>query len=163
MCSARCERRVLGELTGEVASKKTDLDLEDAPVADSVAEDRVSHLVIHAPLVCAEELGAADRGQSHSAAATDEVVCLNHAGVDRSHHGGIDDEWPKLLHDIEGEGGTTIARLMVEAEVRIETDAGKGDGDVFGQQGVAERQQGVHWVSRRPPVPPLEVEGQASK
>jgi hypothetical protein len=78
-------------------------------------------------------------------------------------HRRVDDQRAELLHDVERQRGPAVPRLVVEAEVGVEADGQELDGHVLGQERVAEGQERVHRVARRPAVPPVEVEATSAR
>ena len=73
--------------------------------------------------------------------------------------GGVDDDGAELLHEVEGEGGLAVAELVVEAAVGVEADGRGGDGEVLGEERVAEGEEGVDGVGGGASVAGLEAEG----
>src|SRR5690606_17801158 len=59
---------------------------------------------------------------------------------------------------IEGEGGSTEMRLVIEAEQRVEAHGTNGQGELLGEERVAEGEQRVDRVPRRAAVAAVEIE-----
>src|SRR5690606_13557679 len=78
---------------------------------------------------------------SHDAAGRrpNELPIPDHPGVDRRKHGAVDDERPELFHQVEGERGTTVTRLMVESPPGIEPLAQQGDGALLRKKCITKR------------------------
>src|SRR6266849_4710999 len=113
---------------------------------------------VHPLLVCAQESLSASGRQSDRRTNANEVPATDHPGVDRSDHHRIRDEWPETLDQIERQRRTAKAGLMKEADERVEAHAVTNERQVFCQQAVGERKQGVDRIGRRPPVAPGELE-----
>jgi hypothetical protein len=120
--SARSECGVFVDLTQETAGEKPRLNLQHAPVANSVTEYGVSDELLHPAFV--REKQAASRGGAHRDPGWvhREVFGAEAAAVDDADDDRIGDEWPELLHEVERQGGTPEAWLMIKAEERIESD-----------------------------------------
>src|SRR5882672_5249333 len=95
-------------------------------------------LFVHSPFVRTQELTAADLRQCYRATSPDEVRQLDRTGVDRREDDRVDDERAEFFHDVERESRTTVAGLMVESEIGIESHRLQCDGQVLRQQRVPE-------------------------
>ncbi len=71
--------------------------------------------------------------------------------------GRIHDRSAELLHQVQGQAGPPMTRLVIEAPVRIEALGNQGNGAFLRQHGVAERQQRVDRVLRRAAVAVVKV------
>jgi hypothetical protein len=69
----------------------------------------------------------------------------------------------EALGQVKSQRGLAKARPVIKAEVRVEADSVGDCGEVLGEQRVAEGQQAVDDVPRRPPVTSIEVESCAGQ
>jgi hypothetical protein len=112
----------------------------------------VGHLLLEAALEGSDEAPPALALQRDGAGGMDEVGGPHLAVVDRGHHCRIRQQRPERLHQVKRERGATVARLMIEAPVRVEADRRQGDGQRSHKQRVGERQECVNRVGRRAAV-----------
>jgi len=101
------------------------------------------HELIQSRLVRKEIASSPGRLERYSGRVHDEVRLRDHAGVEGREHRRIADDRTELLHQVERERGATEARLMVEAEQRVEPRVRRDVGEVFGEHRVGERKQRV--------------------
>ena len=120
----------------------------------------MGHERVHALFVGAKETLSACRGEGDGASGSHEVAFGHHAGVDGAEDGGIGDERAEGFHEVEREGGSTVAHLVVEAEVGVKADGVAGDGQVLREDGVGEGEEGVDGVAGWAAVAAFEVEGE---
>ena len=118
--SPGAETRVLGDLAQQRAAQQPGLHLQDAAVADAVAEDRMRDQRVHASLEGGDDRPAAGVGQGHRAGPADEARRRHLAVVDQRQHDRIGDQRPELLGQVERQRRPPVARPVVEAEHRIE-------------------------------------------
>src|SRR5262249_7749889 len=134
------------------------LQLNGAAIGDFVIKNRMRDQMIHSRFVSDEELLAACGGEIHCPAGAHKILCRDHPVVNRTEHCGLGDERPEFFHDIQRQHGTAEARLMIKADVWIETYGERGDRAIFCQQTVSEREQSVHWIGGRTAFASVKVE-----
>ena len=161
--SASDEDRVIGDLSFHASGQQAGLDFEQAPVADTILEQRVGDKSIHALFVGAVEGLAAFGFQEDGGAGLEEVFFGDHPGVDGLNDGRVGDQGTEGLHEVEGEGGAAEAGLVVEAHHGVEADGVTGDGEVFGEEAVGEGEQGVDGVAGRAAVAAIEIEAEGRR
>jgi len=98
------------------------------------------------------------RGQDDGIAGAKEIGSRHHAGIDGVDYGGVDDQRPEGLHEVECQRRPAETRLMIESHHWIETDSVACDREVLGQHAVAEREQGVDRVARGAAVTAFKVQ-----
>lgn len=108
------------------------MQLERAAIADGVFEIGVGDFGGHALFEDVEEFLSAGCVEVYGASGSDEIVECEVPIVDGGEDGGFGDDGPKFFHDVEGQGRTAEARLMVEADVGIEADGVGGKGAFLG-------------------------------
>ncbi len=155
------EDGVGGDLAFDDPGQQTDLNFQEAAVADPVFEQGVGDEGVHALLVGTEEAFASGRCKGYGGTGADEIALGDHAGVDGAEDSGVGDEGPEGLHQIECEGGAAVAHLVVEAEVGVKADGVTGQGQVFGQDAVGEGEESVDGVAGRSAIAAFKVEGEA--
>src|SRR5690606_10867129 len=114
------------------------LNFEHPAVGDAVPEPWVGDLGVHPALVGAKEALSSVGGQRDPSCTDGEVRGSDLAVVDEGENSRLHDEGPELFGQVEREGWAAVARPVVEADVRIEADQKRGDGEVFDQLSVTE-------------------------
>jgi hypothetical protein len=109
-------------------------------------------------LVGAQHRLTATRSERHASGSNDEVGPSDLAVVDQVDHHRLRDQWSELLSQIEGQGRSTKARTVVEADVGIEPDSEGCRGEVLHQQGIEVGEEAVDGVERGATIPMQEVE-----
>ncbi len=137
------------------------MDVEHAAVGETVVEEGVGDQSVHAGFVGLVKGFAAVGGEGDGVAGLDEIAWRDHARVDGLEDGGFGDERAEGLHKIERESGAAETGLVVEADHGVETGGVAGDGEVFGQHAIGERQEGVDGIARRAAVAGLEIKRKA--
>src|SRR5690606_8685345 len=146
------------ELAEEDAAQEAGLYLENATIADAVVEDGMGDELVHAALEGEDEALACGRREGDGAGGGDEVVGADDAVVEGADDGRVSEDGSELLHEIEGEGGSTEMRLVIQAEQRVEAHGTNGQGELLGEERVAEGEQRVDRVPRRAAVAAVEIE-----
>src|SRR5580658_2680778 len=136
--SARAESGVFVDLAEQATGQEPRLHLENAAVADSVAEHGVCNELLHPTLVGEKQSPSRGRSHGHSRRVRLKILGTEPAAVDHADHDRVGHERSELLHQIEGEGRTPKAWLMIEAEERVEPDGRQGKRKVLGEQRVDE-------------------------
>lgn len=118
----------------------------------------MGNLAAHPPLIGLNEAASSFRGEAHCAELLDEIFNRDLAIVDRRDHGGVGDDRPEFLHQIQRQRRPAVARLMIKAKIGIKPDALDHYGPLSCQHCIGEGEKRVDWVARRPPVAAVEVE-----
>lgn len=137
------------------------LYFEHAGVSHRVAVDWVSNLGGLSLLVAAEELGSTLFVELTGVAPHEEVVRGDGAVVDECKDDGVGDDGAELLHEIEGQRGSTVAASVVEACVGIEADSAESGEAIFDEQSVGKGEQGVNGVAWWSAIAVLELKASA--
>ena len=153
------ERDVFGNFSCKNPGEDAELEFDRPTVADFVIKDGVGDQGVDALLVTLEEFFPARGVEIDGPTSGDEVVGGDESVIDGGDDGGLGDQGAKFFHDVEGEGGPTVAGLVIEADIGIETDGGGGEGAIFGKEAVSEGKKGVNGVGGWTPVSASEVEG----
>ena len=101
------------------------------------------HERVNALLVRPDEPSSPGCVQGDGGAHANEVVGRHHPHVDGAEHRRVGDERSELLHEIERQRRPAEARLVVEADERIEPDRVAYDRQVLDEEAVRERQERV--------------------
>lgn len=146
------------DVAAEEADEESGLDAEDGAVGAAVTEFGVGGELVEALFPGAED-GFFCVGL-HGAAVFvgDEVPGFDHAGVDAGDDGGVGEDGAEGFHEIEGEGGSAVARAVVEAPPRVESFAPEGDEAFFDEERVGEGEECVDRVFGRAAVAGGEIE-----
>ena len=128
------------------------MDTEDGAPGAAVIEFRVGEELVEALLPGAEQ-GLAPVGL-HGAAILvgKKIFGADHAGVDGGEHDAVGDDGAERLHEVEGEGGSSMAGLVVEAPPWVEAFAEQGGHTFLGEHGVGEGEQGIDGILGRAAV-----------
>src|SRR5579885_1518041 len=156
--SSSLEARIAGELPCDDAGQQARLDLQDAAVVHAVAEEGMRHQGVHALLVGSHERAAPCGRERNRRADANEVPRGQHSGVEGCEDSGVRDQGPELFHEVECQGGTSEARLMVETDEGIEADRMANDGYILHEQAVGEGKESVDGIARRSAVAMQEIE-----
>lgn len=159
MDSAGGDGFVTRDVTAEPAAEEADVEADHGAPGALVVEDGVGDELIESCFVGADE-GFACGGVEHAGVGgTREVGGADHAGIDGGDEGGIDDDGAEGLHEVECECGTAVTGLVEQAPPGVEAISKEGDGELLGQEGVAEGEEGIDGVSGRAAVAGCEVPG----
>src|ERR1051325_10952686 len=150
--SASTERWAEVYLAGEMSREQSRLYLEDTAVADRVAEMRMGDERVQAPFVAFEHLLSPVRCERAGSRASNKVRWAHLAVIDQINDDRVSNERTEFFHQIEGKGRPPIARLMVEAQVRVQSDAYERRHQIFQEHCINEREQGVDGITRRAAV-----------
>ncbi len=118
----------------------------------------MGHKSVHALFICPKKPFPPLRRQSHGRADSNEVFQTHHPGVDCPNDHRVRDQRPEAFKQVQGERRSAKARLMEEADERIEANAVTCDREVFGQQAVRKREQGIDRIKRGTPIAIAELE-----
>jgi hypothetical protein len=135
------------------------LDLKDSTIADGISEERMADQGIDSTLVCFDDPFASGIGESDSASTSNEIDGPDLSVVDQPDADRVGNDGTKLLHKIERECGTAIARLMVEPQVGIESDPDKGGDEILDEEGVEKGEKGIDGIARGPAITGLKIKG----
>lgn len=136
------EGGVFGDFGGQGFGEDAGLEFEGAAVADFVIEEGMGDERVHALFIDLEKSFASGGGEIDGLAGADEVLFGDDAVVDAVEHGGFGDKRTKFLHQVEREGGPSEARLVVIADVRIESHRQGGQSAVLAQEAVSQGKHG---------------------
>ena len=158
--SAGDEDGVFRNLSFHESCQQAGLDFEQAPITDTILEQRVGDKSVHALLVGAVKGLAAFGFEEDGGAGLEEVFFGDHPGVDGLNDGGVGDQGAEGLHQVKRQGGAAEAGLVVEAHHGIEADGVAGDGEILDEKAVGEGEESVDGVAGRAAVPAIEVEAE---
>ena len=133
--------------------------MEQQADRDLLVEKRVEDLLLFPLLVGDQErLARLVRHQDRAGIGLLKTLVLHLLPVDQGEGQPVRQEGPELLHQVEGEAGSTRPVPVKEAHRRVEAHRLQGRADVMDQERVDEGEQGVDVVQRRPAVPLFEGE-----
>ena len=156
--SAGGEAVIGGRIAADDAPELAGLNFEHAPVAHLVAEFGVFDLSVDPAKPPLPETTSSLFVQEGARRGADKIAGVDLPAVDERDRDRVRDERAKLFHQVECEGGTSVAWLVHEAEKRVQANGVADAGEFLGENGVAEREQCVDGIARRAAVAAGEVE-----
>src|SRR5215471_6530295 len=135
------------DLSQKEAGQESGLHLKNPSIADSIAKAGMRHQDLQTSFIGVDHTSAPAVRQGDSPGPRDEVRRAQFAVVDEANSYRICHQWAKLFHQIEGQGWTSRAWLVVKTQVRIEAHTHQRNDHLFREQGIEKRQQRIHWIA----------------
>src|SRR5262245_31170738 len=79
----------------------------------------------------------------HCLSSLDKIIETEHAIIEQRQDGRLDNERPELFHDIQCQSRSAKSGLVVEADIRIESNYVCRYGTIFSEQTVSKRQKRI--------------------
>lgn len=134
----------------EPCGDESGVEHEHASVFKAVLEDGVSDDGGHASAPGIEEGASAVVCQGAAGGGVEEVAGAEFVAVEEVEGDGVGDEGSEGLHEVEGEGRLAGAGLVEGADGGVERGGAESGGAFVNEDGVAEGEDSVDWVGRRP-------------
>ena len=146
----------------QVAPELSCLHVEHTPVGHLVFELRMSDLGVEPPKPGAPELASTGVGEVAAFGGLGEIVRTEFLAVEEGEGDRVSDQGTEFFHEVEGESGSTVARLMEESDEGVETHGVTDTSEFFGEDGVTLREESIEWVAWRAAIAAIEVEALTS-
>src|SRR5215467_6973183 len=117
------ERGIIGNFALESFGQKTRLQLKATLIGSFILKDRMLNLGVFALLIQHQELPPRGIGEAMDVAKFHaKILSTNDTLVDTEQHHGIDNEGPKLLHEIQRQRRPAVMSDMLGALVGIKAN-----------------------------------------